>query len=61
MNNHRRTLLLAMAGVAAASTSSIAKTLMATPRQTAGPFYPETLPLDDDNDLTLVNGRRATR
>lgn len=27
-----------------------------TPRQTAGPFYPVELPLDDDNDLTRVAG-----
>lgn len=57
MNKQRRTLLLATAGILTASTSSLAKTLMATPRQAAGPFYPETLPLDDDNDLTLVSGR----
>jgi protocatechuate 3,4-dioxygenase beta subunit len=29
---------------------------LATPRQTAGPFYPVELPLDDDNDLTHVKG-----
>ena len=59
MNNQRRTLLLALAGVATASTSSFATSLLPTPRQTAGPFYPETLPLDDDNDLTFVSGRNA--
>jgi protocatechuate 3,4-dioxygenase beta subunit len=31
--------------------------LLATPRQTAGPFYPVELPLDDDNDLTRIAGR----
>jgi protocatechuate 3,4-dioxygenase beta subunit len=31
--------------------------LETTPAQTAGPFYPETPPLDDDNDLTRVRGR----
>ena len=32
-----------------------------TPKQGAGPFYPDPLPLDDDNDLTRVDGdsRRA--
>jgi protocatechuate 3,4-dioxygenase beta subunit len=30
---------------------------MSTPRQTAGPFYPVQLPLDDDNDLTTVAGK----
>lgn len=27
-----------------------------TPRATEGPFYPDRLPLDDDNDLTVVSG-----
>lgn len=31
--------------------------LTPTPRQSAGPFYPETLPLDDDNDLVVVKGQ----
>src|SRR5260370_5698418 len=26
-----------------------------TPRQTEGPFYPDRLPLDTDNDLIIVN------
>ena len=30
--------------------------LSPTPSQTAGPFYPPDLPLDDDNDLTRVAG-----
>jgi protocatechuate 3,4-dioxygenase beta subunit len=30
--------------------------LLATPSQSAGPFYPVELPLDDDNDLTRVAG-----
>jgi protocatechuate 3,4-dioxygenase beta subunit len=34
-----------------------AAALVATPRQTAGPFYPETLPLDADNDLVAVQSR----
>lgn len=36
-----------------------AAALVVTPRQTAGPFYPETLPLDADNDLVSVQGRAA--
>ena len=28
---------------------------MRTPRQTEGPFYPDKLPLDTDNDLLIVN------
>ncbi len=31
--------------------------LVATPRQSTGPFYPVTLPLDSDNDLVTVAGR----
>jgi protocatechuate 3,4-dioxygenase, beta subunit len=31
--------------------------LTPTPNQTAGPFYPRALPLDDDNDLINVAGR----
>jgi protocatechuate 3,4-dioxygenase, beta subunit len=33
--------------------------LKPTPRQTRGPFYPETFPLDRDNDLVRVKGRAA--
>src|SRR5436190_1216027 len=29
--------------------------LLRTPRQTEGPFYPDKLPLDTDNDLIIVN------
>ena len=32
-----------------------AQELVKTPRQTAGPFYPDHLPLDTDNDLLVVN------
>ncbi len=31
--------------------------LVATPRQTIGPFYPVELPLDSDNDLVRIAGR----
>jgi protocatechuate 3,4-dioxygenase beta subunit len=36
-----------------------AEALLPTPRQSAGPFYPVQLPLDDDNDLTQVAGRNG--
>ncbi|HEY9401139.1 MAG TPA: protocatechuate 3,4-dioxygenase [Pyrinomonadaceae bacterium] len=29
--------------------------LVQTPRQTEGPFYPDPLPLDTDNDLVVIN------
>jgi protocatechuate 3,4-dioxygenase beta subunit len=34
---------------------AFAEELVRTPRQTEGPFYPDRLPLDTDNDLLLVN------
>src|SRR5436305_10519576 len=34
---------------------AFADELMRTPRQTEGPFYPDKLPLDTDNDLIIVN------
>ena len=33
----------------------LAEQLVLTPRQTEGPFYPITLPLDTDNDLIVVD------
>lgn len=32
-----------------------AEELIRTPRQTEGPFYPDHLPLDTDNDLLVIN------
>lgn len=34
---------------------AFAELLIQTPRQTEGPFYPDHLPLDTDNDLLIVN------
>jgi len=34
---------------------AFAEALSLTPRQTEGPFYPDHLPLDTDNDLLIVN------
>lgn len=34
---------------------AFAEALQRTPAQTAGPFYPSTLPLDTDNDLLIIN------
>jgi protocatechuate 3,4-dioxygenase beta subunit len=36
-----------------------AATLPPTPRQTAGPFYPLSIPADSDNDLVQVAGHNA--
>src|SRR5262245_26934701 len=32
-----------------------AQKLIQTPRQTEGPFYPDKMPLDTDNDLLIIN------
>ena len=43
-------------GVAAFSTpGAFAEELVRTPAQTEGPFYPDKLPLDTDNDLLIIN------
>jgi protocatechuate 3,4-dioxygenase beta subunit len=53
----RRHFLTRLAGVTALFTvpGAFAETLMQTPRQTEGPFYPDKLPLDTDNDLLVLN------
>ncbi len=58
-----RRRLLAAAGAATLLGSAIprrglAATLVPTPAQTPGPFYPKTLPLDVDNDLLRIAGHR---
>jgi protocatechuate 3,4-dioxygenase beta subunit len=45
---------LAATGVAL-SPFAFAEELLRTPPQTEGPFYPDKLPLDTDNDLIIVN------
>lgn len=56
----RRGLLAAGASfVAAAAVRVRAASLVPTPPQTEGPFYPDELPLDRDNDLLRVDGRDA--
>jgi len=53
----RRHFLGSMAATATAFTvkGAFAEDLVPTPRQTEGPFYPDKLPLDTDNDLLIVN------
>jgi protocatechuate 3,4-dioxygenase beta subunit len=53
----RRRFLAQLSGAAALFTvpGAFAETLMQTPRQTEGPFYPDKLPLDTDNDLLILN------
>jgi len=42
-------------GAALFTTRGLFAELIQTPRQTEGPFYPNKLPLDTDNDLVIVN------
>ena len=55
----RRLLSAGLSGVALAVAPYPALALVPTPRQTAGPFYPNELPLDHDSDLTRVEGQAA--
>ena len=57
MTSPRRRFLQQVAFGAAAFTTPglFAEELTLTPRQTEGPFYPNELPLDTDNDLLIVN------
>ena len=58
MDTSRRRLIKGAAGlVTTLAAQSLGASTLLTPRQTAGPFYPDRLPLDDDNDLTRVSGQ----
>ena len=54
---NRRVFLSTMTlGAAAFTTRGVfADELTRTPAQTEGPFYPNKLPLDTDNDLLVIN------
>lgn len=56
-SQNRRAFIRAFSVGAAAFTAPglLAEELVRTPRQTEGPFYPNHLPLDTDNDLIIVN------
>ena len=54
--NRRRFLRgLTMGAAFFAVPGLFAQELVHTPRQTEGPFYPDKLPLDTDNDLLIIN------
>lgn len=57
MDLNRRSFLTTMGLGAAAFTvpGAFADELTRTPRQTEGPFYPDKMPLDTDNDLLVLN------
>lgn len=60
MTRTRRDFVLGVAGALAAAAAPVAVGAgLLTPRQSAGPFYPPQLPLDDDNDLVHVRGHDA--
>ena len=46
---------LALGALAFTRPGAFADELVRTPRQTEGPFYPDKLPLDTDNDLLIIN------
>jgi len=60
-NNLSRRLFLGSAAIGAAGAAAFftpgvfADQLTQTPAQTEGPFYPDKLPLDTDNDLLIIN------
>jgi protocatechuate 3,4-dioxygenase, beta subunit len=57
VRSSRRRFLSAL-GIGAAffaAPGAFAEELVRTPRQTEGPFYPDRLPLDTDNDLIVIN------
>jgi protocatechuate 3,4-dioxygenase beta subunit len=53
----RRSFLggLACSAAAFATKGAFAEELLRTPEQMEGPFYPDKLPLDTDNDLLIIN------
>ena len=54
--NRRGFLTTLASGVFLASAgASFAEDLVRTPSQTEGPFYPDKLPIDTDNDLIIIN------
>src|SRR6187455_3629691 len=50
-----RRQLLAGAGAILWAPGAFAQELTRTPKQMEGPFYPNKLPLDTDNDLLVIN------
>src|SRR5687767_14925612 len=48
---------LALGAAAFTTPGLFADQLLRTPAMTEGPFYPDKLPLDTDNDLIIVNDR----
>lgn len=54
--SRRRVLrMMAMGAIFASRPGAYADELVKTPAQTEGPFFPNKLPLDTDNDLLIIN------
>ena len=51
----RRRFLVGLSAAASFAPGLLAEALSLTPAQTEGPFYPDHLPLDTDNDLLVLN------
>jgi protocatechuate 3,4-dioxygenase beta subunit len=49
-----------LAGALVWTTHGLTAPLLPTPPQTVGPFYPNVLPLDTDNDLVTIQGSAAS-
>src|SRR6187549_3823175 len=56
---NRRVFLsrVALGAAAFSAAGAFAEELVKTPAQTEGPFYPDKLPLDTDNDLLIINDK----
>ena len=48
-------LAMGLTAVVVTNRGAFAEDLIRTPAQTEGPFYPDKLPLDTDNDLLIIN------
>lgn len=55
--NRRQVLQAGVALSAAFSSKAVFADRIATPTQTEGPFYPDKMPLDTDNDLIVINDK----
>lgn len=56
LNSRRRFMATIAIGTLAFTTrGAFAEEIVRTPSQTEGPFYPDKLPLDTDNDLLVIN------
>ena len=57
LNRRQMIQQTAFTAAAFATPGLFAEELTKTPRQVEGPFYPNKLPLDTDNDLLLINDK----